>query len=148
MLEFFANQGGWGWALAGIILVGLEMFAPGMFLIWLGLAAFLTSLLVGLFGLGWQASALAFAILAVASVVTGRRLSRTGRDLPEGARHLNARGQQLIGQSFRLDRPLMNGEGQLKIGDSVWRITGPDMVAGANVKVMRVDGATLVVEAG
>jgi membrane protein implicated in regulation of membrane protease activity len=148
MLEFFANQGGWGWALAGIVLVGLEMFAPGMFLIWLGLAAFLTALLVGLFSLGWQASALAFAILAVASVVTGRKLSRPDRDLPDGARHLNARGQQLIGQSFRLDRPLLNGEGQLKVGDSVWRITGPDMVAGANVKVLRVDGATLVVEAG
>jgi membrane protein implicated in regulation of membrane protease activity len=148
MFEFLANQGGWGWALAGIVLVGLEMFAPGMFLIWLGLAAFATGLLVGLFGIGWQASAVAFAILALASVFLGRRLSRPDRDLPDGARHLNARGQQLIGQSFRLDRPLLDGEGQLRIGDSVWRVTGPDMVAGASVKVIRVDGATLVVEAG
>jgi membrane protein implicated in regulation of membrane protease activity len=138
---------GWGWFLISIVLMALEMFAPGVFLIWLGIAAFLTGLLVQGLGLGWQASALVFALLAVVSVVLGRRLSRSAADLPEPAAHLNARGQQLVGQHFRLDRPLVNGEGQLRIGDSVWRITGPDMVAGARVKVVRIDGATLIVEA-
>jgi len=34
----------------------------------------------------------------------------------------------------------------MRVGDSSWRITGPELLAGAEVKVVRVDGATLVVE--
>ncbi|MGL4729500.1 MAG: NfeD family protein [Bosea sp. (in: a-proteobacteria)] len=146
MMSFLLS--GWGWFLISFALMALEMLAPGVFLVWLGIAAFITGVLVQAFGIGWQASALVFAVLAVASVLIGRRISRSGRDTPEPSAHLNTRAQTLIGQSFRLDRPLLNGEGQIKIGDSVWRITGPDMVAGASVRVLRIDGATLIVDAG
>jgi inner membrane protein len=146
MMSFLLS--GWTWFLISFALMALEMLAPGMFLIWLGIAAFITGVVVQVFGIGWQASALVFAVLAVASVFIGRRISRFSRNKIEPAAHLNALGQNLVGQSFRLDRPLLNGEGQIKIGDSVWRIVGPDMVAGANVKVVRIDGATLIVDAG
>ncbi len=146
MPEFLATQGGWGWALAGLVMIGLEMLAPGMFLLWLGLAALVTALLVGLFGLGWQTASLAFAALALASVVLGRRLSTRRQDEPDTAEHLNTPTRRLIGQVLTLDRPLIGGEGQVKVGDSVWRVTGPDMVAGAKVRIARIDGASLVVE--
>ena len=45
-----------------------------------------------------------------------------------------------------LDTPIAGGQGRIRVDDSVWRITGPDAPAGASVRVVRVDGATLVVE--
>jgi membrane protein implicated in regulation of membrane protease activity len=34
----------------------------------------------------------------------------------------------------------------VRVGDSSWRLVGPDAPAGASVRVVRVEGGTLVVE--
>jgi inner membrane protein len=60
---------------------------------------------------------------------------------------LNQRGEALIGRRFTLEAPLAGGEGRIRVDDSSWRVTGPDLPRGAAVRVVRVDGATLVVEA-
>lgn len=147
MLQSFLNLGGWSWVLLGIALVALELLAPGLFLIWLGLAAIATGLIdIGL-GLSWQVASLVFAFLSLAAVLGARRLTMRRGDVPDPAQDLNARGHRLVGQTFRLDRPLANGEGQLKVGDSVWRITGPDIPANEKCRVTGIDGATLSVVA-
>ena len=46
--------GPWGWVILGLVLIGGEVLAPGIFLLWLGLAALLTGAVVGLVDLGWQ----------------------------------------------------------------------------------------------
>ena len=38
-MEIFDLGSPWSWAIGGVILMALEMAAPGFFLIWLGLAA-------------------------------------------------------------------------------------------------------------
>lgn len=147
MLAYLSGLGAWAWVIAGAVLMGLELAVPGGFLLWLGLAALGTGLVVGLVGLPWQAAVLLFAVLAPALVIAGRRLMRAGpdgtaRDLP----HLNRRGQALVGQVFTLEAPIANGEGRVRLGDSSWRVVGPDLPERARVRVVRVDGATLVVE--
>jgi len=146
MLEGFANLGGWSWAILGLLLIGGEMLAPGVFLIWLGLAALLAGLVVGLAGIGWQAAMLVFAALAVACVIAGRLLTRNKGEEPDAATGLNDRGRQLIGKVFKLEATMTGGEGRIRVGDSSWRIIGPELLAGSEVKVVRVEGATLVVE--
>jgi membrane protein implicated in regulation of membrane protease activity len=146
MLGWFASLGGWGWVVIGLVLIGSELMAPGIFLIWLGLAALLTGLVVGLFDLGWQSASLVFAGLAIASVIAGRLLTRRRSDEPDLAQGLNDRGRQLIGKVYRLEATMTGGEGRIRVGDSSWRITGPELLAGTEVRVVRVEGATLVVE--
>jgi hypothetical protein len=146
MLAWFASLGAWGWVILGLVLIGGELMAPGVFLIWLGLAALLTGVVVGLFGVGWQVAALVFAGLAIASVVAGRLLTRHGSDEPDLAQGLNDRGRQLIGKVFRLEATMVGGEGRIRVGDSSWRVVGPELLAGSEVRVVRVEGATLVVE--
>jgi membrane protein implicated in regulation of membrane protease activity len=34
----------------------------------------------------------------------------------------------------------------VKIDDTIWRLTGPDIAGGSRVRVVRADAATLVVE--
>lgn len=146
MPDWLAIHSGWLWAILGLLLVGGEILAPGVFLIWLGLAALLTGAIVGVANLGWQAACIIFAVLAVACVVAGRLLTRRKNEEPDAATGLNDRGRQLIGRVFRLEATMTGGEGRIRVGDSSWRITGPELLAGTEVKVVRVDGATLVVE--
>jgi membrane protein implicated in regulation of membrane protease activity len=59
---------------------------------------------------------------------------------------LNRRAEQYVGQSFTLKEPIVNGEGKIKVDDSTWKITGTDIDAGATVRVIAVEGSTLIVE--
>lgn len=146
MLGWIASFGGWSWVVLGLVLIGGEMLAPGAFLVWLGLAALVTGVVVGATGMAWQGAALVFAALCVVSVLAGRMLTRRKGDEPDAATGLNDRGRQLVGKVFRLESTMVGGEGRIRVGDSSWRITGPELLAGAEVRVVRVDGATLVVE--
>ncbi|WP_293810982.1 NfeD family protein [uncultured Bosea sp.] len=146
MPDWLATHNGWLWAILGLLLIGGEMLAPGVFLIWLGLAALITGAVVGILGLGWQAACIVFAFLAIACVAVGRLLTRRKSEEPDAATGLNDRGRQLIGKVFRLDATMAGGEGRVRVGDSSWRIVGPELLAGTEVKVVRVEGSTLVVE--
>ena len=141
------NLGPWSWIILGLVLMGLELAAPGAFLLWLGRAAVLTGLIDWAFGLSWQMAALVFAVLSVGAVLIGRTVTRN-RDEEDGGRPaLNRRGQSLVSHVFTLEHPIIAGSGRIRVDDSSWRIVGPDMPAGATVRVVRVEGATLVVEA-
>jgi membrane protein implicated in regulation of membrane protease activity len=133
----------WTWLILGLLLIGLETIAPGVFLLWLGIAAILTGLLDYGFDLSWQAAFVAFAGLSVASVLVGRALTRRG--MADGDNRLNRRGDALVGRRFRLDGPIVAGEGRIRVDDSVWRVVGPDLPAGQEITVLGIDGATLTV---
>ena len=45
-----------------------------------------------------------------------------------------------------LETPIKDGEGRIRVDDSSWRVTGADRFAGAKVRVVRVEGSTLVVD--
>jgi inner membrane protein len=148
MIPYFIDHlGPWSWIILGLVLMGLELAAPGAFLLWLGLAAVLTGLIDWAFGLSWQMAALVFAGLSVVAVLIGRAVTRDRDEQGGGHPALNRRGQSLVGHVFTLDSPIVGGSGRVRVDDSSWRIVGPDAPAGATVRVVRVDGATLVVEA-
>jgi membrane protein implicated in regulation of membrane protease activity len=65
----------------------------------------------------------------------------------EDATSLNRRAEALVGRVFTLEAPIAGGVGRIRVDDTSWRVTGPDMLEGAAVRVVRVEGATLVVEA-
>jgi membrane protein implicated in regulation of membrane protease activity len=141
--SWITELGAWAWIILGVLLMGLELAAPGIFFLWLGLAAVVTGLVDGLIGLSWQSSTLLFAVLSVLAVLLGRTVSRPA---VRTASALNQRGEALIGRRFTLEAPLAAGEGRIRVDDSSWRVTGPDLPRGATVRVVRVEGATLVVE--
>jgi membrane protein implicated in regulation of membrane protease activity len=85
-------------------------------------------------------------VFAVASVVSAVGLRRYLRGLQPASSTLNARGDALVGQTFVLDQPILGGRGRIRLGDGSWSVTGPDMVAGAKVRVAAVNGTELRVE--
>ncbi len=144
--DAFVSLGAWSWIILGLLLIGIELLAPGIFFLWLGLAALATGLLDAMFDLSWQAAAIIFAALAVAAVMVGRFITRSKDQADTSASHLNQRGQALVGRVFTLETPIKDGEGRIRVDDSSWRVIGADRLKGAKVRVVRVEGSTLVVD--
>ena len=86
-----------------------------------------------------------YAVLAVASVVFSWRYMRA-HPLETDEPNLNLRTQQYIGQVVALEGPLVNGRGRARLGDSLWQVAGPDLPAGARVRITGADGTMLLVE--
>ena len=145
MLETFAALGVWDWFIAGGLLLVLEVLAPGVFMLWLGLAALLVGIISLFVDWSWQAQFIAFAVFSVLAIPLWRRLA-TGVGGKTDQPFLNRRAEALVGRIFTLEKPIVDGSGTIGIDDTVWRITGADIPAGSRVKVTRVDGTALHVE--
>ncbi|MEW6257941.1 MAG: NfeD family protein [Pseudomonadota bacterium] len=135
----------WSWIALGGLLLVLEVAAPGASLIWLGIAAAVTGLASFAFALGWEIQVALFAILSVLSVIVGRRLSPS-REKASDRPFLNRRADALVGKVLVLEGPIEDGFGVVRVEDTVWRCSGPDLPAGARVIVTRADGPVLSVE--
>ena len=137
----------WGWLAAGILLVIIEMMAPGLIFIWFGVAAIITGVVVGIApDMAWQSQLILFTVLSVISLVAGRRwIKKNPSQTDDGS--LNRRAEQYAGRSFTLTEPIVDGQGKLKVDDSIWKVRGPDMAAGARVKITGAEGTVLIVEA-
>jgi membrane protein implicated in regulation of membrane protease activity len=128
-----------------VVLMIAEVFAPGAFLLWLGLAAFLVGVLsLVVVDWSWQAQFIAFAVFAVAAVPLYRRVGRQADDTSDQT-FLNRRTEALVGRVFALETPIVNGVGTVRIDDTVWRVQGPDSPGGSRVKIVKADGAMLTV---
>jgi len=137
----------WHWWVLGIILIILELFLPGAFFLWMGIAAGLVGvLLVVMPSLAWQYQIIWFAILSVVSIAVWR-IYLNKHPTPTDKPTLNMRGEQYVGRVFTLSEPIVNGVGKIKVDDTMWKIEGEDCMEGTRVKVTQVDGAVLKVNA-
>jgi len=136
----------WHWMILAALLAGIEILTPGFFFLWLGGAALLTGIVALVApGLTWEIQVLVFALLSGVSVLAWYRF-RDRLMTRSDDNTLNRRGEQLLARTATLSEPIVNGRGQIRIDDTVWRCEGPDMPAGTRVKVTSVRGAMLSVE--
>ncbi|MHA1165848.1 MAG: NfeD family protein [Alphaproteobacteria bacterium] len=143
--SLFFELGAWNWLiLAGLFFV-LELLAPGIFLIWFGIAAGMVGALALLTDITWQWQFVLFALLSLVAVLIARKFFRS--DAQQSDRPLlNLRAQQHVGKSFVVAETIKNGRGKVKIGDTLWLAEGPDAAQGVSVTVTAADGSTLTVE--
>ncbi|MFD1332342.1 NfeD family protein [Methylopila musalis] len=141
-----AALGGWAWVVFGLALLAAELVVPGTVLLWLGFAALVVGGLSLLAAPGWQAELIVFAVLSLAAAVGWWLYGRPDNAAVSDRPMLNRRAQRHVGKTLTLDEPIARGEGRVRIDDSVWRVRGPDLPAGARVTVTGADGATLTVE--
>ena len=147
MAEMFSTLGTWNWLVFGLLLMGLELMLPGVFLFWIGLAALLVGLLSFVFLPSWQLQLLMFAVFAAAAVPVWRRVARSNSGVSNSNPFLNKRAEAMIGRVFTLEKPIVDGAGTVRIDDTIWRVAGPDAPAGSRVKIVQADGASLTVAA-
>jgi membrane protein implicated in regulation of membrane protease activity len=144
------NLGPWSWWILGLVLLAAELAAPGVFLVWIGLAA----LIVGALSLAlwdaalwtWQVQLLLFGVLSIALAIIGRRFY-AGRNDTSDEPMLNRRGESLVGRTAILAEPIAEGRGRIRMDDTWWPVMGPDLPSGSRVRVTEAHGRDLRVEA-
>jgi len=146
-MEMLAKLGVWNWLLLAAILLVLEVMSPGIFLMWFGMAAAVTALIAFTYDISWQWQLIWFCALSLAAVLLAAKYLRK-HPLESERPLLNERAVQLIGQSFELIDPIVNGRGSIKTGDTIWRVEGPELPRGARSKVVGADGTLLKVVPG
>jgi hypothetical protein len=67
------------------------------------------------------------------------------RDLQSSTAPYRA-GERYIGRVLTLSDGIREGEGRTKLAGRRWRLRGPDLPAGARVRVTGVDGSVLIVD--
>ncbi len=136
----------WHWWIAAIVLVVIEVFAPGTVALWMGISAAVVGfLLLAAPDLTWQTQFLVFAVLSVATVV-GWRAYQLRHPTVSDQPALNRRGEQYVGRTFTLDEAIVNGRGKIHVDDTMWKVEGQDLAEGTQVRVTGVDGTVLTVE--
>jgi len=146
MLAWVVSLGTWDWFILAALLFLLEVLAPGMFMLWLGLAAVIMGIVASTIVLSWQVQLIGFAVLALVLVPAWRHFA-TKVEKPAESPFLNRRAEGYGGRIFTLDKPIVDGSGAVRIDDTIWRVSGPDCPAGSRVRVAGTDGANLLVEA-
>ncbi len=145
MSPLFATLGAWNWLILGLALMILELIAPGVFMVWLGLAALLTGLVAFAVDPSWQIQILVFAFFTAAAVPLWRRFARHRSSASDSNPFLNRRTDALVGREFTLEKPILDGDGTVRIDDTIWRVRGPDVPAGSRVRIVSADGVLLTV---
>jgi membrane protein implicated in regulation of membrane protease activity len=144
--DTIVSLGVWNWLILGAIFLALELFAPGAFMLWLGLAALAVGLLSFAIDWSWQWQLVTFSLLSLALVPVWRQFAPKV-ERPTDSPLLNRRAESYVGRIFTLENPIVDGVGRVRIEDTIWRVTGPDCAAGSRVRVVRAEGADLFVEA-
>ena len=136
----------WHWLIIAAVLLGFELFiAYTSLLLWLGVAAIASAAVAfALPSMAWEWQVVLYAALSVVAVYVGRAYFRRHRDDTDTLK-LNRRGEQYVDRVFTLERAIVNGQGRIKVGDTLWKVEGPDLELGAAVRVVAADGVVLKV---
>ncbi len=142
----------WHWLAVGLILLSLEMMLGTFDLLWVSIAAGLTSAFTAIApdGIaGWQGQLVFFALASTALFIMGRTLFRRMRENVEEHPTLNKRMAGTLGQRAVVSEDFTGGIGRVKLGDTVWsaQSTGrANLASGAAVIVEATEGNTLMVK--
>jgi membrane protein implicated in regulation of membrane protease activity len=135
----------WVWLTIGVLLAGLEMLVPGVYLVWLGIAAIVTGVLTGLLHLSLPVQVVDFVFLSLIIAFSARRFL-SDSPIRSADPLMNRRGARMVGQTAVVVQAIEHGTGRVHFGDSEWIARGPDVSVGERVRITGSDGATLLVE--
>jgi inner membrane protein len=145
-MELITGMHWWHWWIVAAVLAVVETLLPGAVAIWFAAAAAVVGALLLVVPLPWQLQLVLFAVLGVVALRLWRRYQALHPDVYEQPM-LNQRSAQYIGQECVLSEAIVQGRGKVYMGDGAWSVRGPDLPAGARVRVTAADGALLIVEA-
>ncbi|HVI98657.1 MAG TPA: NfeD family protein [Sphingomonas sp.] len=143
-LDDLAGQAGWLWLILAVVLAVAELFLPGVFLIFLAIAAAITGVAsLVLTDLSLAGQLVSFGLWTGVAVLIGKRWYH---DYPVESADplLNDRAARLIGQIVEVTEAISDGHGRVRVADGVWPARGPDAPVGAQVRITGMEDGALV----
>lgn len=135
----------WIWLGIGLLLAALEIVVPGVYLIWLAVAAIATGAIAFVFDLGVPFQIINFVFLSLIAAFSAKRFLRD-RPIVSSDPLLNKRGGRMTGETAVVTQAFDGGTGRVRHGDSEWLARGPDIAVGERVRITGSDGSLLLVE--
>jgi membrane protein implicated in regulation of membrane protease activity len=136
----------WHWWVLALILLVVEILVPGFFFVWLAIAGFITGCVLWLLpSISMDVQLAVFSVLSVLAIVAWQFYARK-YPIVSDQPLLNRRGAQYIGRVFNLYEPIVNGQGKIKVDDSIWKVHGEDCDIKTKVKVTAIRGTVFDVE--
>ena len=135
----------WVWLTLGLVLAGLELMVPGVYLIWLAVAAIITGVLTLMLDLSLPLQVIDFVFLSLIVAFSAKRILRD-KPIESSDPLMNRRGARLVGETALVVQAIEHGSGRVKLGDSEWIARGPNVAAGERVRITGSEGAILLVE--
>jgi membrane protein implicated in regulation of membrane protease activity len=136
----------WYWWVLALVFLVIEILAPGFFFLWMAVSGVITGAMVWLIpSASINVQIFVFSILSVITITAWRFYGKkhpTETDQPL----LNKRGAQYIGRVFNLYEAIENGQGKIKVDDSIWKVYGKDCDINSKVKVIASRGTVFEVE--
>jgi membrane protein implicated in regulation of membrane protease activity len=125
------------WVIVGIVLCTLEIFAPGFFLMSLGVGCFIAGVSALVFGIKGQITF--FIIGSIVSFFLARKLIYYNK---EDDQEPQFGAKSMVGREGYVEEKVTDREGYVKIGGEVWpaRSAGGEIEPGAKVKIERLEG--------
>jgi inner membrane protein len=137
----------WLWFIVAAVLLIGELMLPGVFLLWISMAAFLTGVSTLLLSFGWSAQIAEFAFWSALMIIAARSYASQQKTKKTDQPFLNQRHHAYVGQQTVLTHAITNGIGKVRFEDALWDVRGPDLDVGTKVMVTGVEGMTLKVVA-
>ncbi|ANU37165.1 NfeD family protein [Vibrio scophthalmi] len=148
MIELLDTFTHWHWLALGLALLAAELLGAAGYLLWLGISALLVGLLLSLLPLSWQLQWVSFGAFALVTTwLWWRRQLKQDQESDE-SRTLNQKEKQLIGQVITLEDAIPAGKSRIRVADTTWSAyCEQSLPAGTVVKVIELDGITLIIQA-
>ena len=107
----------WIWLVIGLALALLEMLVPGVYLIWLAMAALALAVLAFVSAPPLALQVIAWVSLSLIFAFSARRWLRD-RPIVSSDPLLNNRAGRLVGETALVTQAIASGTGRVKVGDS------------------------------
>lgn len=133
------------WLTLAAILFLAELFIPGVFLVWIAIAAAITGLASIILPMNVVGQLTLFGVASIATVMAARRWYNAGSDDSDDPM-LNDKRARLIGTTVTVVQPVTPTSGRVKIGDGEWSARGPELPVGAIAQIVDVEGGTVILE--
>lgn len=136
----------WYWLVLAVVLLVLEILTPTFFFLWMAASALVTGIMVWLIpAISTDIQILIFSVLAITAII-GWRVYGKKYTIESDQPLLNRRGSQYVGRVFNLHEAIENGQGKIKVDDTIWKVHGKDCDVHSKVKVVASRGTVFDVE--
>jgi hypothetical protein len=145
-MSWLVTIGPYHWLALAAVLIGIEMIMPTQFLIWPGIAAFVTGLLAFASDVAWTTQLGVFAVLS--AILVGVSFYLPKQKLGDVSA-LNQRMDHIVGKFATVAEDFRNGEGAVTVGDTRWAaqsVDGSDLTSGTRVEVVAAESTLLKVK--
>ncbi len=124
-MEFFTELSLWHWLILGVLLIVLETFGFGGFLLGTAVAAFVTGMLTWL-GTSWQVQFISFGVMSLLFSVAYWKYFRKFNTYQDTDIPINDKLENMKGQVGKVISLTSEHAGKIKVGDTLWSFSSTD----------------------